>query len=509
MTDKFLNNSIAQEAASENTSPQRLTKLAESDMEVARLVVKNPNTPLELLLELGAEFPEELLANPIFAQRLQENSSFREEIPKKTLVNLLKQPSVPTVLLRESIHCEDKEVNLAVVTNSSTPSEVLEEWLENNIPESLLYELKCLNIQEALNKLREKIYRKEIFVSLGGSDFAHIIQAIQIHINFTHKPTEKWGKLTKSLIADTDFIEDIRSHIGHLSKIGLITEPVMEQLIGLTNNQRFYILLSRLSNALIEFSNQVLIRNNYKTIYMAIGMLYNTEDILEHILVFPDKNSDILKTIYRRVANEKLLLIQLLKAFYDDEGNPNNPAKIIENILNNQQENSFLRYLIAMNPNVSVEIWEEFLAEFESLPENLESSSRKWDKYQKYLEICLELADNPNTPVSVLELICDFVCNPILVREELIEKFGLEDSYSNKWEGYTDALRQKLTAQPQSGDDVLRRLANFTEDFDDETDFWEDWEDMADDIRCSLALNNNSSDNIFFKLANVAACLED
>ena len=45
----------------------------------------NPNTPTEVLLNLGAEFPEQLLDNPVFFLLLLENLNLVEQMPVTTL----------------------------------------------------------------------------------------------------------------------------------------------------------------------------------------------------------------------------------------------------------------------------------------------------------------------------------------------------------------------------------------------------------------------------------------
>jgi hypothetical protein len=54
------------------------------DIKVREAVVGNPNTPVELLFDLGAEFPSRLLANPIFMLLLLEKPDLLLDIPTKT-----------------------------------------------------------------------------------------------------------------------------------------------------------------------------------------------------------------------------------------------------------------------------------------------------------------------------------------------------------------------------------------------------------------------------------------
>ena len=54
-------------ASNPNTKPQVLRELASSrSCNLRRLVAKNPNTPTDVLWQLGVDFPEAILENPIF-----------------------------------------------------------------------------------------------------------------------------------------------------------------------------------------------------------------------------------------------------------------------------------------------------------------------------------------------------------------------------------------------------------------------------------------------------------
>src|ERR687885_2541233 len=68
-------NELARQVAlNPSTPPELLQKLAKSGNATTRLhVAANPNTPTKVLLNLGSEFPEALLDNPIFPLLLLEN----------------------------------------------------------------------------------------------------------------------------------------------------------------------------------------------------------------------------------------------------------------------------------------------------------------------------------------------------------------------------------------------------------------------------------------------------
>jgi hypothetical protein len=150
-----------QEAASENTSQQRLRELVGISTEVARMVASNvnaepnlleelslsrdneirqsvagnPNTPTDILWRLGEEFPEEILENPIFSLLLLENPNLVDEIPGRTLFNLLKLEQIPHSFMQKVVdkgvysneYSYEIESNLliAIATNPKTPKSIL------------------------------------------------------------------------------------------------------------------------------------------------------------------------------------------------------------------------------------------------------------------------------------------------------------------------------------------------------------------------------------------------
>ena len=147
--------SLQQEAANESTSCDRLFELATST-NLARLVAKNPsappellqelsnssdaitrenvaanpNTPTEVLLKLGTEFPEQLLDNPVFSLLLLENPNLVEQMPLTTLLSILKLERVPVSFLEWAAGHSNRDVLLAVVKNPNTPQSALERLAE-------------------------------------------------------------------------------------------------------------------------------------------------------------------------------------------------------------------------------------------------------------------------------------------------------------------------------------------------------------------------------------------
>ena len=91
----------------------------------------DPNTPTEVLFELGKKYPALLVQNPIFPLWLLEDPTL-SRLPLETLVEVAKQPELPSgVLALLSTH-EDEflEVVDSVASNPNTPLEILLRWVE-------------------------------------------------------------------------------------------------------------------------------------------------------------------------------------------------------------------------------------------------------------------------------------------------------------------------------------------------------------------------------------------
>ena len=85
----------------------------------------NPNTPTEVLLNLGAEFPEQLLDNPVFFLLLLENLNLVEQMPVTTLQSILKQERVPVPFLEWAASHSNRDVLVAVAQKPNTPGDSL------------------------------------------------------------------------------------------------------------------------------------------------------------------------------------------------------------------------------------------------------------------------------------------------------------------------------------------------------------------------------------------------
>jgi hypothetical protein len=113
-------------ASNPNTNPRILRELAtDPNWQLRQLVANNPNTPTDLLWQLGIDFPEAVLTNPIFALLQLEHLQLAAEIPTSTLTILLQCPQVPIAFMEYAVNQQDYSLWLAVAYNINTPSKLL------------------------------------------------------------------------------------------------------------------------------------------------------------------------------------------------------------------------------------------------------------------------------------------------------------------------------------------------------------------------------------------------
>lgn len=162
-------------ATDDRTSADLLTQLAtDEDAEIRQAVASNPNTPQDVLLMLGKEFPEAIVANPIFTISLLENHE-----SQFCSLSLARSSTTSGEILANLAQLPDEEILCAIALNPNTPIAILEQLFQHppkfykyddpddsdfyrlfsciaknpNIPESLLIQLAdCSggNIQYAI-----------------------------------------------------------------------------------------------------------------------------------------------------------------------------------------------------------------------------------------------------------------------------------------------------------------------------------------------------------------------
>jgi hypothetical protein len=376
-------NSLQQEAVDEKTSSDRLLELARLSIELAQRVAKNPrtppdllrelgnsrdyttrknvaanpNTPTEVLLKLGAEFPEQLLDNPIFSLLLLENPNLIEQIPRTTLLSLLKCETVPASFLERAANKRDREVYLALATNARTSKAVLEKLVE--------------------------------------SHDAEISEVARLHVNWAGEMTSGWDEAAREAIGTTDLraigtTDLAQSKLSSLGKRGFIPNFAIAKLARHKDwGIRSFVAQNPSTPAnLLE----QLAQDEEKGVRGSVARNPNAPaNVLEQLA--QDRDNDVRKNVAR---------------------NPNTPVKVLEQLA--QDKDHHVRGFVAQNPNAPVNFFLEAMLKddvpdstpslirflvllhsqtpSETLADNL--GSQAW--LERYA-----IAQNPNTSTDILK----------------------------------------------------------------------------------------------------------
>ncbi|MEW6491455.1 MAG: hypothetical protein AB1589_02730 [Cyanobacteriota bacterium] len=340
---------LAQRVAQNPTTPPEVVrKLSESrDLTIRSYVTANPNTPTEVLLNLGAEFPLQLLDNPIFSLWLLENPNLGEQIPLNTLVSLLKCETVPVFFLERAANHTNRQVLLAVAMNLQTSTVVLEKLIQ--------------------------------------SRDAQVAEAARLHVNIAGEMNEGWDEVAQKacqVFGNTDSAQ--REYLEEFVKRSLIPEFVLEHLA------------SHKDKSIREF-----VASNPNTPVQLLKQLAQDKDIDVRRCVARNPNTP-LKLLQQLTQDEDnyvrlciackpdlpVQILKLLKLDHnilvDVASNPNTPVQVLEQLA--QHDNySFVRMYVASNPNTPVQVLEQLAED---------------DKYH-FVRMCV--ACNPNTPFKFLE----------------------------------------------------------------------------------------------------------
>lgn len=293
-----------------STDPDVLRELGQSsDSGVREAVACNPNSPSDVLLRLGAEFPAQLLENPIFSLLLLENLNFVEEIPIQTLRSLLKQKNVPVYLLELTADRADLEIQLALTMNVQTSEGVLRR--------------------------------------LTQSRHAQVVQAAQLHINLAGElTTDGYAQTAKvniqEAISAPSFSSTGTTALATLAQICSIPDPISEHWV----NQPTYHNLCR-SLACSPATNPDVLRQ-----------LAHSRDswTIGEVAQNPNTPTDTLRHIYT-LGHE-----------YGLGSNPNTPVDILVDILEKVSKfpNQHIRREVAQNSNAPLSVLEKLVEDPDS-----------------------------------------------------------------------------------------------------------------------------------------------
>jgi hypothetical protein len=122
---------IREQAQNENTAPEILAESAQNeDTLIRKYVASNPNTPVEALQNLGKEFPDEIITNPIFYLLFLENSA--SYFVRLSLARYSNTSEETLSKLADLTQITIKEIDLiyAIAKHLNTPIITLEKLLD-------------------------------------------------------------------------------------------------------------------------------------------------------------------------------------------------------------------------------------------------------------------------------------------------------------------------------------------------------------------------------------------
>ncbi|MEH1854683.1 MAG: hypothetical protein V7L11_24110 [Nostoc sp.] len=320
--------------------------------EVREAVARNPNTPTEVLLKLGKEFPDAITANPIFNLLLLEN-------PESHFVRLSLARSTTTSesAIAQLSKIEDEEILCAVARNPKTPLHILEQLVENPPPfcDDYYYDDHEFDYDHFFTTIVQNPNTSEsLLLQLAERGISNVQMAI--------------AKNPKAPLSLLNTFADWRYFPMHkaIARNPQAPSAILEKLAG--ENEK-------------EIRD--LVKNHPNISETAIA-------IINFIEGKPGTSIDLLE----RLASDRRASVRLLVAAH-----PSTPAKILEKLAQDTDED--VPFKAASHPNATSTVI-EFFAEF-LVKQRQRVSPINGAKIQQYKESALELLKRSDITPKVLE----------------------------------------------------------------------------------------------------------
>ncbi|WP_373479225.1 hypothetical protein [Geminocystis sp.] len=491
----------SKEASLETSSPERLRELAHQDLKLARVVAKNiiappdllaelahsqdqstrkavvsnPNTPKETLLELGSQFPEELLDNPIFDLLLLENPNLLADMPTSTLKSMVKRETVPRAFLDWAVNHGDDEVLIALLRNPQLSKEHLTKLTEHKntqiVEEAKFHVNWDKEIENPEEFIRQALRKNDLTIPQGKEKiisnlFTEMISPQWVYdflvstngdvCNQVASNSNTPVSLLEKLATDSD--RWIRSYVAKNPNTPVTS---LENLaIDSDSNVRYRVVSN--PNITKQIKEKVLLFNEYYTTHKF------PTDILKQLAV--DSRTSVRSYV---ASNQNTPVVLLEKLATDSDSgvcrdvaeNPNTPVVILEKLATDSD--SGVRYEVAGNPNTPVIILEKLATDSDSgvryeVAENPNTPVVILEKLASDSDVCINVASNPNTPIT------------------LLEKLATD---SDRW------IRSYVAKNPNTPVSILEKLAT----------------DSDSDVRINVAKNPNTPVNLKIEMFNSLA----
>ncbi|MGB3207701.1 MAG: hypothetical protein WBB28_22175 [Crinalium sp.] len=226
-----------QQAANLHTPPEQLRKLAKESIELARIVAKNPsadpellqelavspdlaickgvaanpNTPANVLFNLGMGFPKQLLANPVFPQIIQQNFNWRSRFSSSQWREVLKKQELPKWFFEWIAEYADYDAVIAILNNPHTPKNALEKIIQTR---NICQEYSWILIGEELE-----------------AQNTELVETAKLHINWGEVSSDNFEPIVKAAMLKYLLQRDWKIE-AKLWAMGLIPEfllPILDQ----------------------------------------------------------------------------------------------------------------------------------------------------------------------------------------------------------------------------------------------------------------------------------------
>lgn len=405
-------------AAEPTTNPEILRELALFDDEKTReAVVSNANSPPEILVQLGEEFPSQFLDNPVFPLLLLENPNFIKELPLNTLRSILTQENCPEYILEQAADKADLEVQLALANNVKTSKAILSRL--NQSRNSQVVEAVNLHVNfvgELTEGFEEKV-KELVPKSIDSSNrvnYSKLTVIAQI-CSIPEFIIEHWVEeliyqesLCRQLAASPATKPNILKHLINYS-----SSSTREQLAQNINTP--VEIFRKLANEQQERQVRIFLARNLNTPDDALKILSRDKDKWVRMSVVKNPSTpstlfeEMINDVDKEVAQTAKQILGERQGDYTCEAIRKNAQTPPEALKKLAQKNPRCITYIAEHPNTSLELLLEFsqstderlrreVAKNISLPINiLETLAKDDDSIVR-----CSIARNPNTPINIL-----------------------------------------------------------------------------------------------------------
>lgn len=444
-----------------------------SDATVRKWVATHPATPVNVLLKLGLQFPEQLLQNPILDFLFLENPALLKEFPIGTVRAALKRKSAPRAILEHGLNLQDESAHLALAQNPAAPEELIDTLLQKTPHESVKEAIEARRQTEPSLAETHEIFFEALCERMA--EYGEKKAESKCFEALLELPEIQADCLTRLVNArsKTVYHEDLDALVEE--KNPLVLRALAERT-DLSINAAYTILPKLTVSSLKNIARS-------KTQHPKILKVLSTsehESVRESVARNPRTLSDSLKMLLLDASCEVRSLSACNKNIPIDAIDRSAHDVLVDKIqvMKGLIKGNYLPALILLNRN--------YLANNPATPLSV-LTQLAIDKYE---QVRVSVAENPNTPSDILaQLAKDKVKmvrvsvaeNPNTPTDVLAQ---LEEEVFITWEAWD--VRRAVAKNPNTPPDRLAQLAM----------------DRSEWVRKSATENPNTPPDVYAQLAN-------